>query len=191
MYGSYSYNYGYSNGAAGALAGMGAGATVISLALAVFGIVCMWKVFEKAGEPGWKCLIPIYNAYIFLKIAWEAKYFIYIILGIFAAILITALAVSNNSGTMAGIGTFLLVILYAAIFVMSIIAMVKLSKRFGKSGAFAIGLILLNVIFMAILAFGDCDYDRSRTDPGSSGGSYGGSQSSSQSGGSEKKDEWQ
>ena len=42
--------------------------TVLFLGLLVFLIASVWKVFVKAGEPGWTCLIPIYNFYIFLKI---------------------------------------------------------------------------------------------------------------------------
>ncbi len=162
MYGS---NWDFNNldkGAAGLLAGMGTGAIVVSLAITVFSFICLWKIFEKAGEAGWKCLIPIYNVYVFLKICWEAKYFIYLILAILAAIILTAVGAANNSGALAGIGGFLIVILYIAIFVVDIIAMIKLAKRFGKSGAFAVGLIFLNTVFLAILAFDSSDYDRSR-----------------------------
>ncbi len=156
------YSYGYDNSALGALAGMGTAMVVISLGLAIFSLVCMWKIFEKAGEAGWKCLIPIYNIYIFFKIAWEPKYFIYSILGIIAASVLTGIGAGNNSGVLTGIGSFLVIILYFAIFILAIIADVKLAKRFGKSGGFAVGLILLSVVFMAILAFDSSDYDRSR-----------------------------
>ena len=155
-------SYANSNSAMGALMGMGAGAMVVWIALLIFGIVCMWKVFVKAGEPGWKCLIPIYNAYIFYKIAWEAKYFVWMILGVILASVIMGIGMGSNSGGLAGIGSFLMMILYAAIFVLAIIALVKLAKRFGKGAGFAVGLILLSIIFMAILAFDSSDYDRSR-----------------------------
>src|ERR1700690_1558250 len=51
------------------------------LALTVFEIVCLWKVYQKAGQPGWASIIPIYNAYILLKIAgrpgwWLLLYFV-------------------------------------------------------------------------------------------------------------------
>ncbi len=42
---------------------------MVCLAIAVICIIGMWKVFEKAGQPGWACLIPIYNLYILLKVA--------------------------------------------------------------------------------------------------------------------------
>jgi hypothetical protein len=40
----------------------------ISLALSIFYIAAMWKVFTKAGQPGWAAIIPIYNIYIMIKI---------------------------------------------------------------------------------------------------------------------------
>ena len=156
----------YNEGAAGLLAGMGTGMIVLSLALLVFMIICEWRVFEKAGEPGWKCLIPIYNAYIYMKICWEGKYFFYMILGMVAAVLLSSVGAASNSSALAGIGGFLMIVAYIAIFVIDVIAMIKLAKRFGKGGGFAVGLILLNTIFLAILAFDSSDYDRARSDPG-------------------------
>ena len=49
---------------------MGPGMSFFSLAVAVLGIVAMWKIFEKAGEPGWAAIIPFYNAYVLFKITW-------------------------------------------------------------------------------------------------------------------------
>ena len=43
--------------------------SLVSLAVAIFSVVCMWFIFEKAHEPGWKALIPVYNAYVLAKIA--------------------------------------------------------------------------------------------------------------------------
>jgi len=151
----------YGNSGMGFAAGIGAGYLVIMLALIIFEIVCMWRVFEKAGEGGWKSLIPIYNVYVFYKIAWEVRYFVFAILGMFAAVILAALGASANSGALAGIGSFLLTVLYFALAVMSIIAMVKMARRFGKGGGFAVGLVLLSFIFIAILAFDDSVYDRS------------------------------
>ena len=42
---------------------------LIQLAVLVLMVVSLWKIFVKAGQPGWACLVPIYNAYILLKIA--------------------------------------------------------------------------------------------------------------------------
>lgn len=101
---------------------------LIELALLVFFIATFWKIFTKAGQPGWACLIPIYNLYILLKIVgrpwWWLILFIIPLVGI----------------------------------VVSIIVSIDVAKSFGKSVAFGIGLILLGFIFYPILAFGKAEY---------------------------------
>src|SRR5580765_5974094 len=64
-----------------AAAGVGVGMMVVWLAIIVLMIAALWKIFEKAGEPGWAAIIPIYNLFILLKIAgrpgwWLLLYFI-------------------------------------------------------------------------------------------------------------------
>nr|WP_202898597.1 DUF5684 domain-containing protein [[Eubacterium] cellulosolvens] len=98
------------------------------LMLSVVGIIAWWKIFSKAGEPGWASLIPFYNVYEIFKITWGN--------GIY----------------------FLLLFIPIANFVILIITYVKLAKAFGKGGGFACGLIFLNVIFLLILAFSDARY---------------------------------
>ena len=157
-YGNYSY---LSNTQAlNFITGMGTGMAIFLIALAVFEIVCMWKLFEKAGEPGWKCLIPIYNAYIFMKICWEGKYFWIMFLLLLVPAVAVGLMVGGQSNALAGVAGFLMFAAYIAVGVIGIISLVKLAKRFGKSGAFAVGLIFLEPIFIAILAFDSSTYDR-------------------------------
>ena len=43
--------------------------SIIYLAIVVIAIAGMWKTFEKAGQPGWGCIIPIYNIYLMTKIS--------------------------------------------------------------------------------------------------------------------------
>jgi hypothetical protein len=91
-------------------------------------IIAWWKIFEKAGQPGWKALIPIYNAYILLKIVgkpgwWLILFFIPLVNAVFL------------------IWTYNM-----------------LSKSFGKDEAFTVGLVLLSFVFFPILAFGDAKY---------------------------------
>ena len=104
------------------------GTTFLSLAIAVLGIVAMWKIFEKAGEPGWAAIIPFYNLYVLFKITWGSGW------------------------------KFLLLLIPIANIVFLIITMVKLAKAFGKSGGFAVGLIFLSIIFYCILAFDQSQY---------------------------------
>jgi len=109
--------------------GMGVLGTLIWLAVAILMIVAMWKVFVKAGQPGWASIIPIYNAYVFLKIAGKPGWWLIILL---------LVPVLN-------------IIFY-------IIALAAFAQNFGKGVGFVVGLILLPVIFYPILAFSDARY---------------------------------
>ena len=104
------------------------GMTVLSLAFAVLAIVAMWKIFEKAGKPGWAAIIPFYNIYVLFEITWGNGW------------------------------KFLFLLIPIANIVFAIITMVKLAKAFGKSGGFAVGLIFLSIIFYCILAFDKSEY---------------------------------
>ena len=105
---------------------------ILMLAISVFAIVSMWKVFKKAGKKGWEAIIPIYNMVVFFQIC-----------GINPWILLLALIPI--------IGQIILMVYL-------IIAYVRLAHAFGKSSGFAVGLIFLNIIFMAILAFDNSSY---------------------------------
>ncbi len=101
---------------------------VIWCIIIVIEIAAMWKVFEKAGQPGWAAIIPIYNVIVLLQIAgkpiwWILLYFIPLV-G-----LIIAIIVIHN-----------------------------ISVNFGKGVGFTLGLIFLSPIFFPILAWGDAQY---------------------------------
>ena len=96
---------------------------LIWLALCVLLIVAMWKVFAKAGQPGWAALIPIYNAYIMLKIAGKPGWWLVLYL----------IPIVN--------------------LVVCILVLLAVAKAFGKGGGFVAGMILLPIIFWPILAF--------------------------------------
>jgi len=98
------------------------------ISVIAFVIVSHWKVFEKAGQPGWACIIPIYNVIVMLKIAnkptwWLAMFFIPI-----------------------------------ANIVFLIMMLNRISLSFGKSSGFTVGLIFLSFIFWGILAFDKSEY---------------------------------
>lgn len=94
----------------------------------------MWKLYEKAGEKGWKCLIPIYNDYILYEIVYGNgwKFFL------------TLIPVLNM--------------------VVSIALIFRLAEVFGKSTAFGVGLLFIPYIFILILAFDDSEYQGSVED---------------------------
>ncbi len=101
---------------------------IFVLILATFMLVTMWKVFTKAGEPGWAILVPIYNTITLLKIAGKPWWWMF--------------------------GFFIPVVSIITHFVVAI----GLAERFGKSAAFGIGLVFLGPIFYPILAFGSATY---------------------------------
>ena len=100
----------------------------IPFAFFVLMIISAWKVFEKAGKPGWACLIPIYNLIVMLEIVDRPWWWLFL----------------------------LLIPLVNMVF--AVILCVDLAKAFGQGAAFGIGLLLLGFIFYPILAFGDASY---------------------------------
>ncbi len=119
------------------------------IALVILQVVANWKIFEKAGEQGWKSLIPVYAEYILYKIAWDTKPF-WILMGL--GILNMLLCWIPVAGV---ILSFIFGILAVII---EVLCYVKLSKAFGHGGGFALGLILLSPIFFMILGFEDSEY---------------------------------
>lgn len=100
--------------------------------LAIVLIVSKWIIFKKANKPGWASIIPIYNMVVEYQIA--------------------------NVNPLLIILLIIPVVNFVASIVLSIIVNINLAKAFGKSGAFAVGLIFLPVIFFPILAFGKAEY---------------------------------
>lgn len=128
MYNYYNYGYDYNaaqvaTGVVGVALGVLIFIWIIGIAISVFTIICNWKVFTKANKPGWASIVPIYNFIVLLEIVELPMWYIALLLVPFANI-------------------------YAVIKIY-----IELAKKFGKSSAFGVGLILLNPIFMAILAF--------------------------------------
>lgn len=136
------------SGMYGAIAVVGAfiGAFAVLLLLwYILNVIACWKIFKKAGEPGWKSIIPFYNLYIQYKISWRPVWFL-----VFMAIWIIA-AVSAGNEFISGLCTL-------AGVVMTIAGNYQLSKAFGHGVGFTVGLTLLNSIFTLILAFGKSQY---------------------------------
>ena len=135
-------------------------ASLPSLVSFLFTVVVHWKLFEKADEPGWKVLIPIYNIYVFYKIAWGQDRAMIPMIPIFGMIVMVILG-PILMGMMI-FGLFLLSILIIALFigelVLWVITLIKLADCFAKGVPFVLGLLFLYPIFSAILAFGDMDY---------------------------------
>ena len=120
----------------------------ISAVMFVIRVVCRWRVFTKAGEKGWKALIPYYSNYVEFKFTWNA---LQGILWLVAFIVSGIIAATFEAGSiMSVIGSILGI--YAI--VLSLMQTHKLSQSFGHKIGFTLGLLFLNPIFMLILAFG-------------------------------------
>jgi len=84
-------------------AGLGIGFMVFWLVLMLVIVASFWKVFVKAGQPGWAALIPIYNAFVLLKIAGKPAWWI-ILLCIPIVNLVVFIALAERFGKGAGFG---------------------------------------------------------------------------------------
>ena len=104
---------------------------VIWCAVFLLMIAAMWKVFTKAGQPGWGVLIPIYNLYLMCKIAGRPGWWL------------------------------LLMLIPFVNFIIAIILNIDIAKNFGKGAGFAVGMLLLPFIFWPILGFGSAQYQGS------------------------------
>jgi len=91
-------------------------------------IIAHWKIFEKAGKPGWAAIIPIYNIIVLLEIIGKPIWWIFLLI-IPCVNIVIAIWMTN-----------------------------LLSKSFGQSEGFTVGLLLLGIIFYPILAFGNYQY---------------------------------
>ena len=128
---SYYSNYGSSQSSAagmlGILSGVSLAMLIIPLAISILLLVSMWKIYTKAGKPGWASIVPFYNAYVMCEIAGKEGW--YMLLYLIPVVNIYVSFVINDG----------------------------LAKRFGKSTGFAIGLMFLPIIFFPILAFSSGD----------------------------------
>lgn len=108
---------------------------IVSLVIAIIQLAGMWKVFTKAGEKGWKCIIPIYNLVILFRISGLSPWIIF--------------------GYLASTIPFVGWIVCLGI---TIYQCNSLAKAFGKDVGYTIGLLFLPTIFYMILGFGKAEY---------------------------------
>ncbi len=115
----------------------------------VLQVIAYWRIFTKAGQPGWKSIIPFYNTFIQYRITWDTTYFwIWLVCILGMAFCPTGSTVTSILETLFSLGAF----------IMSAISVYKLSFSFGHGIPFALGLFFLQPIFMLILGFGSSVY---------------------------------
>jgi len=106
-----------------------AGVIIVYLAIVVLMIASMWKIYTKAGKPGWASLIPIYNIIVLLEIVGKPTWWVIIMM---------------------------FVPIVNIVFMIWMINLLSLS--FGKDTGFTLGLLFLGVVFLPILGFGSAEY---------------------------------
>ena len=132
---------------------LGGAFIIFGIAWWILQVIANWRIFTKAGEAGWKSIIPIYGDYISYKIAWRPSFFwINFILGVAVS------GMNNYTDTPSSLYTAILVVLYILLIIIDFIYSLKLAKAFGKGTGFAIGLFFLKPIFLLILGFGSAEY---------------------------------
>lgn len=100
----------------------------ICAVVTVYMLVAIWRIFSKAGRPGWGAVVPVYNTYLMLRITGKPGWWVFLYL----------VPVMN--------------------LVISAIVLTALARSFGKDTRFALGLIFLPIAYTSILAFGDAEY---------------------------------
>ena len=140
-----------------AILAAGIAAYVMCIVWYVLQVIANWRIFTKAGEKGWKSIIPVYNTYITYKIAWKPVFFWIFLIATAVAGVCSALMPADASGA----APVLTVLIYVALVVgvvMHVVCSHKLSKAFGHGIGFTLGLIFLNPIFLLILGLGGSQY---------------------------------
>lgn len=101
---------------------------IVYLAILIVVIIGAWKLFEKAGKPGWAAIVPIYNIIVLLEIVGRPMW--WVILFLIPCVSVVA----------------------------AVIVCIDLAKSFGKDVGYGIGLFLLGFIFFPMLGFGSAQY---------------------------------
>jgi hypothetical protein len=101
---------------------------LVMLALIIFYVAAFWRILEKAGEPGWGAIIPIYNIYLWCKVAGRPGWWVVLF--------------------------FIPVVSIIVVLILSL----DLARAFAKSAGFGVGLWLLSMIFVPILGYGSSSY---------------------------------
>ena len=102
----------------------------LALGAVVLTVAGTWRMYEKAGQPGWASLVPIYNLIVLLRIAGERWWCILLLL-------------------IPGLNA-----------VVYILLCIDVAKRFGKGVLFGLCLCWAGSLFFPILGFGPAQYQK-------------------------------
>ncbi len=141
-------------GAFGLIAGMGIVWLLVGLVFGILAIIALWKAFEKAGEGGWKAIIPIYNTYIQYKIAGMKNWFWYTLIAAFVLWIIAGCLGEESSA--AWILTWISSAFGAIVW---IVALFKFARKYGWGVFASVLFVLFYPICILILGFGNYKYE--------------------------------
>ena len=133
---------------------------VIGLIFAVLTIIARWKIFTKAGEAGWKSIIPIYSDYIEWKLSWTNINLFWAMLGL-TVVGVILNSMGSSAASADGGMSIMSIIGSIAVLAGAVIALIqkyKLFLSFGKSVGWFIGYIFLNNIMILVLGLGSSEY---------------------------------
>lgn len=150
----------------GLMANFGSYIVAAVLSTVVLSYAMRWFIFQRAGEKGWKGIIPFYSDYVNYKIAWDGRIYLALLIAQIVSAILSAICGAIN----ASFGMVIGVILNTAVMGMNAVAgmilQFKMARAFGRNDYFAIGLYFLGSVFTAILAFGDVQYKGPQTGDG-------------------------
>ena len=141
-------------GLIGAILALGFGILLFAGILLIVMVITYWKIFEKAGKPGWHSIIPFLNTYDMYDLSWNSTMG-WVAIGLSIAFSIVSDAAENGESDVAA---FLTGVIGLATVVIAAIQLYKLSLSFGYGVGFFLGLLFLTPIFLMILAFGSARY---------------------------------
>lgn len=121
---------------------------VIMVAVYVVTAIGLWKMFVKAGRPGWAAIVPVYNWWVWVEIIERPRWWFWMLVG---SVLLSWVPIVG-------------IVLSIAMFVLYLLGCLDMAKRFGKGTGYGIGLWLLPFVFAPILGFGSARFEGGGSD---------------------------
>ena len=115
------------------------------VAVYVVTVIGLWKMYVKAGRPGWAAIVPVYNWWVWVEIIERPRWWFWVLVG---SVLLSWVPIVG-------------IVLSVAMFVLYLLGCLDMAKRFGQGTGYGIGLWLLPFVFAPILGFGSARFQGS------------------------------
>ena len=126
----------------GALGALLAVYLIVVIAIYVVTVIGLWKMYVKAGRPGWAAIIPVYNWWVWVEMIGRPRWWFWALV---ASVLLSWIPIVG-------------IILSLLMFVLYLLGCLDMAKAFGRGSGTGIGLWLVPFVFAPILGFGDAQY---------------------------------